>query len=358
VTAYEHALEGANLTAVSPTRRPRIDLHAHMLERTASEAGVAHSVVTGFGARPMPKAIAGSAQEAAQRAGYDPAAHIRMLDRLRLDAEVVSSMTVMQGTSWASPEFEDELTRGINDEIARWVNEYPARMIGSFTLPLKSRDLSLEELRRCTTDLGMTVVQLPVAVSGTYLSAPEYRYLWDAILDLGITAFVHPDGTRDPWFQSYSMWNSVGQPIEEAKFIASLIYEGVLEQLPDLKIVMAHGGGYLPHYYGRLDRNVKAHPPSTANISRKPSEYLRNLYYDTCLYEPAMLEALVARVGADRILMGSDYPVGDPDPVGFVERCPSLSAGEAELVVGGTVAELLGLSATADELGVSVKTPA
>jgi aminocarboxymuconate-semialdehyde decarboxylase len=231
-------------------------------------------------------------------------------------------------------------------------------MIGSFTLPLQSRDLSLEELRRCTTDLGMTVVQLPVAVSGTYLSAPEYRYLWDAILDLGITAFVHPDGTRDPWFQSYSMWNSVGQPIEEAKFIASLIYEGVLEQLPDLKIVMAHGGGYLPHYYGRLDRNVKAHPPSTVNISRKPSEYLRNLYYDTCLYEPAMLEALVARVGTDRIVMGSDYPVGDPDPVGFVERCPSLSTDEAELVVGGTVAELLGLSATADELGVSVNVPA
>jgi aminocarboxymuconate-semialdehyde decarboxylase len=148
------------------------------------------------------------------------------------------------------------------------------------------------------------------------------------------------------------MWNSVGQPIEEAKFIASLIYEGVLERLPELRIVMAHGGGYLPHYYGRLDRNVQAHPPSAVNLSRKPSTYLRDLYYDTCLYEPAMLDALVARVGADRLVMGSDYPVGDPDPVGFVERSPSLGPEETAAVLGGTLANLLGLAADPDGLGV------
>lgn len=261
----------------TPLRSPRIDLHAHMLERTASDAGTAHSVVTGFGARTLPTAEPGTAQEMAERAGNDPALHIAMLDRLELDAEVLSSMTVMQGTSWALPELEDDLNRGINDEIARWVVEHPTRMVGSFTLPLQSGALSLRELDRCITELGMTVVQLPVAVAGTYLSAPAYRWLWEAIAEQGLVAFVHPDGTRDPWFQSYSMWNSVGQPIEEAKFIASLIYEGILEQLPDLKIVVAHGGGYLPQYFGRLDRNVKAHPQSAANISRRPSEYLQPL---------------------------------------------------------------------------------
>jgi aminocarboxymuconate-semialdehyde decarboxylase len=176
--------------------------------------------------------------------------------------------------------------------------------------------------------------------------------VWDAVAERDLIAFIHPDGTKDLWFQQYSMWNSVGQPIEEAKLIASLIYEGVLEQRPSLKIVVAHGGGYLPHYFGRLDRNVKAHPHSAVNISRRPSEYLRDLHYDTCLYEPAMLEALAARVGADRLVMGSDFPVGETDPVGFVTRCPSLSPDDVELVVGGTLAGLLGLTCVDEGLGV------
>jgi aminocarboxymuconate-semialdehyde decarboxylase len=232
------------------------------------------------------------------------------------------------------------------------VATYPTRIVGSFTLPLQSRDLSEAELDRCTSELGMRIVQLPVPLNGTYLSAPEYRYLWERIAERGLVAFVHPDGISDPWFQGYSMWNSVGQPIEESKFIASLIYEGVLEQLPELRIVMAHGGGYLPHYYGRLDRNVKAHPHSAVNISRNPSEYPRSLYYDTCLYEPAMLEALVARVGADRIVMGSDFPVGDPDPVRFVERCSALGGPAVGAVLGGTLGDLLGLAAAPGTLGV------
>jgi aminocarboxymuconate-semialdehyde decarboxylase len=336
----------------SPARPLRIDFHAHMLERDAAEAGVPHSVVTGFGTRQLPPAPPGSAQESAERAGYDPAVHVEMLDRLGLDAEVVSSMTVMQGTSWASPSREAELNRKINDEIARWVSEQPTRMIGTFTLPLQSRDGSLEEMARCVGELNSRIVQLPACVAGEYLSAPKFHFLWEEIAERDLTVFIHPDGTRDPWFQSYSMWNSVGQPIEEAKFIASLIYEGVLDRWPSLKVVVAHGGGYLPHYYGRLDRNVKAHPHSAVNISRKPSEYLRNLYYDTCLYEPAMLEALVARVGPDRMVMGSDYPVGDTDPVGFVTRCHSLSAAESDMVLGETASRLLGVRPNGDELGI------
>jgi len=266
----------------------------------------------------------------------------------------VFSMTVAQGASWASAELEQELNAGVNDEIARWVAEHPTRLIGSFTLPLNSRENTEAELARCVDELGMRVVQLPVCVNGTYLSEPEFHYVWEAVDRLGLVAFMHPDGTRDTWFQKYSMWNSVGQPVEEAKFVASLIYEGVLERHPDLKVVIAHGGGYLPHYFGRLDRNVKAWPQSTENISKRPSEYLAHLHYDTCLYEPTVLEALIARVGADRIVMGSDYPVGDPDPVGFVERSPGLEPSDVEMIVGGTAAELIGLKAAEAGLGVTL----
>ena len=137
---------------------------------------------------------------------------------------------------------------------------------------------------------------------------------------------MHPDGARDLWFQEYSLWNSIGQPIEEAKLLASLILEGVLEQLPELRIVISHGGGFLPHYAGRLDRNVTNMPDSVRNISRRPSEYLRDLYYDTCVYDVSVLEALVERVGADRIVFGSDYPVaGDEDHLAFVRSARNLS---------------------------------
>src|ERR1700752_4634127 len=115
------------------------------------------------------------------------------------------------------------------------------------------------------------------------------------------------------------MWNSVGQPIEEAHFIAALIYECVLASFPGVRMVMAHGGGHLPQYYGRLDRHVHAHPQNAVNPSRTASSYLPDLYDDTYPYEAAMLDPLVARAGADRLVVGGDYPLGDPDPVGFVE---------------------------------------
>jgi aminocarboxymuconate-semialdehyde decarboxylase len=167
--------------------------------------------------------------------------------------------------------------------------------------------------------------------------------LWEEIARRQLVAFIHPDGVRDPWFQRYSMWNSVGQPIEEARVLASLIYEGVLEDLPDVKIVVSHGGGYLPHYYGRLDRNVHNMPDSTVHISRPPSAYLRRLYYDTCVYEPSVLSALVRQVGAGQLLMGSDWPVGEADPIGFVRSCPELDESAQRAVLGGTATALLGL---------------
>ena len=317
-----------------------IDFHAHMLEPTVLERCASHNVMTGWGARPATPEP-GSIMAGVFEKMLDPGLHIADMDRLEIDLEVLSSSTVIQGTAWAEPRTALELDRRVNDAISGWCERYPDRIAGAFTVPLQDVEMALEELRRCVDDLGMRVINLPVAVRGEYLSAPKFGELWAAIAERQLTALVHPDGAADPWYQQYSLWNSVGQPVEEAKFLASLIYEGVLDRFPSLKIVVSHGGGYLPHYFGRLDRNVRMHPASAVNISRKPSEYLLDLYYDTCLYEPAMLDALVDRVGASRIVMGADYPVGEPDPVGFVRRCPKLSREEMTSVLGGTAQKLL-----------------
>ncbi len=148
----------------------------------------------------------------------------------------------------------------------------------------------------------------------------------------------------DMKLQKYFLWNGIGQPMEETRVMTSLIFEGVLDKFPGLKIVMAHGGGYLPHYSGRLDRNFENSPASRVNISKKPSEYLRDFYYDTCVYGPDVLEALIKRVGVDRITFGTDYPVGERDPFATVRDCAILSEANRTMITRTTPAKILGLA--------------
>jgi aminocarboxymuconate-semialdehyde decarboxylase len=328
-----------------------VDFHVHFLEKDVLEQANGKTVLTGFGTR-QPATAGGAQRIATLDKMLLPQRQIEDMDRLGIDLNVITSSTVIGGTSWADAKTEAELVKRVNDRAAAWCAAFPQRFVGSFVLPLQDIDLSMREFERATGELGLRVANLGASYGGLYLGHARFHPLWEAVRNADVTVFIHPEDTKDLWFQDFGLWNSVGQPIEEAKFIASLIYEGVLEQRPGLKVVVAHGGGYLPHYFGRLDRNVKAHPHSAVNISRRPSEYLRDLHYDTCLYEPAMLEALVARVGADRLVMGSDWPVGDTDPVGFVERCRVLGAADVEMVVGGTLAGLLGLTTVDDGLGV------
>ena len=179
---------------------------------------------------------------------------------------------------------------------------------------------------------------------GIYLGDPQFDPFWQAASDQGLVVFMHPDGAKDPWFFQYGMWNSLGQSLEEAKFMASVIYEGVLERYPKLKLVIAHGGGYFPHNMGRLDRNVKNAPHSMKNITRKPSDFLKSVYYDTCLYDPTVLSALAKIVGPERLLLGSDWPIGEANPVGFVNARTEISDPDKTMINGGRLAELIGLA--------------
>jgi aminocarboxymuconate-semialdehyde decarboxylase len=177
------------------------------------------------------------------------------------------------------------------------------------------------------------------------MGAPVYQPFWQAVSERGLTVWIHPEGVRDVWFQDFALWNSAGQSIEEAKVMASLIYEGVMERHPDLKIVMAHGGGYFPHYMGRLDRNAVNRPDTLRHTNgRKPSDYLRSFYYDTCVYDPQVMKVLMERVGIDRLVLGSDYPVGEHDPVGFLRNC-GLAGADLEMVACGTALRLLDMKA-------------
>ncbi|HWM84019.1 MAG TPA: amidohydrolase family protein [Pseudolabrys sp.] len=318
-----------------------IDFHAHVVDLRLLDVCGAHSVQTGFGRRPFPRPGDGSTKGQIYSRMADPHFHIAHMDAAGIDASVISVSSVLQNTWWANAERDLQMTRQLNDMVADWTARHPKRFIGSFTVPMTDMNNALSEFDRAVTQLGFAVIGLPASINGAYLGEARFEPLWDEIERHGIIAFIHPHGTTDPWFQNYRMWNSIGQSIEEVKVMSSLIYEGMLDRHPQLKIVMAHGGGYFPHYLGRLDRNVTNYPDTMANIADKPSSYLRRFYYDTCVYDPAVLQALIEKVGADRLIMGSDFPVGENDPVNFVASLPHLSRHDVELITKHNAAALL-----------------
>lgn len=313
-----------------------IDFHVHMLDEHVFRASTNKTVFSGFGANPATEPRPG-VRELLMRS-MRPEAILEDMDARGIDMAVVTASTVLQGTSWADPQTDLELCRRCNATAAEWQAMYPNRFISSVVLPLQDANLSLKELKS-----RPRVINAGSSYNGVYLGDPVYHPFWEAVDDIGATVWIHPEGVRDPWFQRYALWNSAGQSIEEAKVMASLIYEGVMHRYPDLKVVIAHGGGYFPHYLGRMDRNHANRPDTVKNTGgRKPSEFLRAFHYDTCVYDPQVLEVLLERIGADRLVMGSDYPVGEKDPVAFISRTQT-SKEEKQLICGGNAARLLNL---------------
>jgi aminocarboxymuconate-semialdehyde decarboxylase len=316
-----------------------IDFHAHFLDPELLKQAEGKTVLTGFGTRQRLRT--GAVNQDTYRRMIDPGLQVADMDNRGIDINVISSATVIQGTGWADPATDLELCRRCNDRAAEWVAGHPGRFAGTFVLPLQDADRALGEMTRAVDELGLRIANLCTQYQDAYIGEAPFQPFWKMARDKGVVVWVHPDGVRDLWYQKFGMWNSIGQSIEEAKVMASLVYEGIPERFPEVPIVISHGGGYFPHNMGRMDRNVTNRPDSMANISKKPSDYLRNFYYDTCLFNDDILPRLVECVGADRLVMGSDYPVGEADPVGFIDRCNALSPADMAMIKGGTAARLL-----------------
>jgi len=324
---------------------PVIDFHVHFSDPEVHRRGDAHNVMSGFGTRTMaPAKPSDGWRYGVQEKVKSPEMQIADMDKFGIGKHVISLIGVSCNTDWAEPEEAAALNRHANEMNAEWVRKHPDRFVGSFTLPLQDVKLAMRELDYAVNTLGARVASVSSNSRGDYLGEEKFRPFWEAVHALKLAVFIHPHGSTDMQLQKYFLWNGIGQPIEETRVMTSLIFEGVLDAFPGVKIVMAHGGGYLPHYVGRLDRNIENNPAIGVNLSKKPSEYLRDFYYDTCVYGADVLEALVKRVGVDRIVFGTDYPVGERDPFATLKECKVLSDADRHMITHETPAKILGLA--------------
>lgn len=228
-----------------------------------------------------------------------------------------------------------------NDALAALVAADPDRIAALGTVPLQNSDAAVAELERAMS-LGLRGVQIATNVNGTYLGDDRFAPFWAAAADLGAVVEIHPvRGVGGSAKGSYYLWNAWANPAETALTASHMILAGVLENNPDLKVVLFHGGGHLPYQIGRLDRAYAMRPETRARISQPPSAYLKRCYFDTITHSAPALRFLIDLVGADRVMVGSDYPfdMGYERPAELV-RGLGLPAADEARILGETAATL------------------
>jgi aminocarboxymuconate-semialdehyde decarboxylase len=248
---------------------------------------------------------------------------------------------------WAKPEHGHDLARLLNDHLAGVVRDNPKRFVGLGTLPMQSPDLAVRELERCTVDLGLPGVQIGSHVNGRNLDDPGLFPVFEAAERLGAAVFVHPwDMLGRERMNKYWLGWLVGMPAETALAICSVIFGGVLERLPRLRIAFAHGGGAFPGTIGRIEHGFVSRPDLCAVTNpHSPRAYLGKFYLDSLVHDADALRNLVRLVGARRVALGSDYPfpLGENEPGRLIESLVDLSAMDRQKLLSGTALEFLGL---------------
>jgi aminocarboxymuconate-semialdehyde decarboxylase len=236
--------------------------------------------------------------------------------------------------------------RIINDGVAAYVAARPDRFVALGTVPMPDGNEAARELERCMTQLGFKGVQILTNVAGQELSDPAFAPFWKKAEELGAVVLIHPNGfTEARRFSRFYFNNVIGNPLETTIALHCLIFDGVLERHPALKIIAVHGGGFLGGYPGRIDHAWGARGDAKGDLPKPPSTYLKKIYVDTVVFTPAQLTALVATFGIDHVLMGTDYPydMAEYEPLQHLAATRSLDAAARAAIAGGNAKRLLGV---------------
>lgn len=317
---------------------PVIDIHAHLTPerfRRAVQSGVAwHGMTSDEGELGNP------------RNSWSVEQRVQEMDSLGIDVQVVSTVDAFY-------RYEDDLSTTIaiaqecNNEVATMTRDHPNRFMGLCNLPMQDASASIDELERGMAELGLQGAMINDHVNGNTYDDPDFRPFWQAAERLGALIFIHQG---DPTLvtarsENYHLFNTIGNLVDRTVTFASLVFGGVMDRFPDLKICLAHGGGYACFGIGRMNRGWQVRPEARTHLQTPPSEYLRRFYYDTVTHDDAALRMLIDTVGADRMLFGSDWPADMriENPVTWLNGLDFLSSDEKRMVLGGNLNRTLGV---------------
>ena len=323
---------------VSGTRVKTVDIHAHCA---------------------VPQALALMGQQLggpSLRPDLDVATaapvRLRAMDEQGIDMEALSI-----NASWYK--LERDLARQVcqiqNEKLAEACAAHPDRFVAFASVALQHPDLAAEQLEEGVKKYGLRGAAIGGNVNGVEISDPKFHPFWAKAEQLGVVVFIHPqgDGATAQLQQRFKgngyLGNVIGNPLETTIALSHLVFEGTLDRFPGLKICAAHGGGYLPSYAGRSDFGCPTRPDlcpggTHGPIKKTPSEYLKQIYYDTMVFNPEGVRHLVAQVGASQLVVGTDFPYPwTTTAVDLILQTPGLSDADRTAILGGTAARLLGI---------------
>jgi len=236
------------------------------------------------------------------------------------------------------------LARDMNNDLAELISSAPSRLAGLIHLPLQDPRASVAEIERMAGVPGILGAAVGTNVDGKPWDATDLFPVLEAAQDSGIFVFFHPaNRPKDSRMDRFHLKNLVGNPLETTLAIATLIFGGVLDRLPDAKFCFAHAGGYGVLGIGRFDQGYHERADTREIVAGLPSEYLKRLYFDSITFSELALRHIVDVVGVSQIVLGSDCPadMGTTDPVGFIEACSSLDKKEKQAILGGNLEGLI-----------------
>jgi aminocarboxymuconate-semialdehyde decarboxylase len=276
-----------------------------------------------------------------------------------MDAQGIDVQALSINAYWykAERDVAEKLIRVQNERLAELCGQHPDRFVAFASVALQHPDLAAQQLEEGVKKYGLRGAAIGGSVAGLEISDPKFHPFWAKAEQLGVVVFLHPQPDGAPgqlaprWKGNGYLSNVIGFPLETTIALSHLIFEGTLDRFPGLKICSAHGGGLLPSYASRSDNGCLTRPDLCAGgtygpIKKKPTEYLKQMYYDTMVFTPEGLRHLAAEVGADRLVVGTDYPYPwTKTAVDHVLNTPGLSDAEKAAILGDTAAKLLGIKA-------------
>ncbi len=271
----------------------------------------------------------------------EPEARIEDMDKQGIDMQILSILPP-QYFYWLEPELAIRATRIQHERFAEIVADYPDRFAAVANIPMAHPDIAVEVLEEAKRDFGFNGFEINADVNGEDLDDRKFDKVWEKAVELDMTAIMHPQGfTHGQRMDDYYLVNVICMPLASTVAVSRMIIGGVWERIPDFKMVVVHGGGYLPYYFARTDHAYNVRPELRHHITRKPSEYLHKLHFDTTVFEPGMVEYLIEEFGDEHVLLGTDYPfdMGPTDPLAFLADV-KMNEQSRERILGGNAARL------------------